>query len=351
LRQPVVTERAPAEPAPRPDEVAPIPYPESREPEARPERIAKTETQRAEPSPGAMAEGESTEPTVVSQIARPLPLPRPQPQSAPETQPAEPNPLAALNETLLARVVSSARLPTLRAPSLSTRRAPQPKPAEHPATVSSERTMTPASEAPVLAAPEVEAPAGVEPIAIESPSRLAPAAPALQRAPESESLDEFPPAALLRSHPVERTAVLPQARQPEEAEAREAGSRWTPPAQDESFAPALPLREPVARAVTPERQTESASAEDRAPPAAAGPKGEPAGAPLTLAEPARKTKPTITSTRSGIVQRAEGEASAPAPGEAPSKRKRARDLDELARQVLPVLKRMLAVERERRSGY
>jgi hypothetical protein len=61
----------------------------------------------------------------------------------------------------------------------------------------------------------------------------------------------------------------------------------------------------------------------------------------------------LTATRSGVVQRAEAEGASPpaAADEAPSKRQRERDLDELARQVLPFLKRILAVERERRSGY
>jgi hypothetical protein len=185
-----------------------------------------------------------------------------------------------------------------------------------------------------------------EPETPDRPPRPAPAAPLaalVMRALEPETTGAPPVTALLRSRPPGRTAILPQSLPPDEVEASEAEWRWRSPGAAEDFTPTLPLRA-APREAAPERA--STSAETGRP--------EAARAPLTLAaEPARTPRPMLTATRSGVVQRAEAEGASPpaAADEAPSKRQRERDLDELARQVLPFLKRILAVERERRSGY
>jgi hypothetical protein len=148
---------------------------------------------------------------------------------------------------------------------------------------------------------------------------------------------------LARFKPVEETAVLPQARIQASFEGRAAGRPGSPPVMAE-----LPLRWPAQEAAGDAGLAPpwSYPAEERSPlPPASGP----ALAEVVQRQPAPVSLGSaVASDSTQVVQRLEvGEKEEGEPvtkGEDEPEM----DLDDLARQVYPLIRRMLAVERERR---
>jgi hypothetical protein len=144
----------------------------------------------------------------------------------------------------------------------------------------------------------------------------------------------------------EKTAVLPQARgetgfsEEENVEVVEAAVAWPVSASRTRGEGALPLAappRPVERvpAGTTTRSTPSVPAS-----AAAVQRQE-----VETVRAAQPVEPAVSSQPPAVVQRAETEAPA---STAPETESREPDLDKLARQILPLIKRLLAVERDRR---
>ena len=196
--------------------------------------------------------------------------------------------------------------------------------------------------------PAQRADAGREPVGVpDERPLLDPTMPILRKAPRARPVDRGP---------VQRTAILPQARMA--ARSEEEPTRTVAPEGPlgEGFWPgaaarrtpgtrALPLRAPIQPVM------EGTHAVPEAPqPGQAGlpvaPVGGFAAEALVQRLPlAVVPRPETESTGAILVQRQDG--TGPATSAAPAE-KAEPDLDQLARQVYPLVKRMLAVERERR---
>jgi hypothetical protein len=164
-------------------------------------------------------------------------------------------------------------------------------------------------------------------------------------------IEPSPPAQAeaIRTQPVEQTAILPQARveahpegspePPALTPSRPGAPAGGPPAQTgwtQAAASDLPLPPPLQRSVTPARPV-STTLIQRQPEA-------PAPSPVVPSRP--------ESGREGMVQRAgeEPPLATVTPPQPPAGESTPPNLDSLARQIYPLIKRMLAVERERKWG-
>ncbi len=307
---------------------------------------------------------------------------RPASPRVPTPGPEAPPPsIAAAATPAQRRMVGERTIP----PDLPDERAAQPEPLEHgvppgkvdaaplqqqaegpadsPTQAPAEETEAEGVKAPVLppSAPEPEA--AISPIVEQEPTRpravpemplrrQAAKAPGPAHQPQGEARPS-PPAAhgrVIQTKPVDQTAVLPQVRSWLEETTRDAKQRpdQPPSAHPGLYTPPGTLRAPRGMVAPRQEREPEGLATDASVRLPRAPEGE--GAFLPAATP---VPPAVVQRQPDSVSVA-GAASPPRTLDVvtgrdtkPERERSESELDDLARQVYPLLKRLLAVERER----